>query len=144
MMRRILINGQPVDSHADATLTVTESGVYTVIADGRSHEVRVVGREIFIDGHRFTFEVEDPRRWKRDSGSASGSGRATITAPMPGKVVRVLTVPGDEVEAGQGIVVVEAMKMQNELKAPRAGRVASIECKENDSVNAGTVLAVIE
>jgi biotin carboxyl carrier protein len=63
---------------------------------------------------------------------------------MPGKVVRILVAVGDEVEAGQGIVVVEAMKMQNEMKTPRAGRVAAIQAKENDSVVAGAVLAVID
>ena len=63
---------------------------------------------------------------------------------MPGKIVRVLVTVGDEVVAGQGIVVVEAMKMQNELKAPRNGRVTAVEVGENDSVNAGAILATIE
>ena len=63
---------------------------------------------------------------------------------MPGKVVRILVAAGDEVAAGQGIVVIEAMKMQNEMKAPRAGRVAAIQARENDSVVAGAVLAVID
>jgi biotin carboxyl carrier protein len=63
---------------------------------------------------------------------------------MPGKVVRILAAAGEEVAAGQGIVVVEAMKMQNEMKAPRAGRVIAITVRENDSVNAGAVLATIE
>ena len=70
-------------------------------------------------------------------------GRASLTAAMPGKIVRVLVAVGDEVAAGQGILVIEAMKMQNELKAPRAGRVTAIEVKENDSVNAGALLATI-
>ena len=64
-------------------------------------------------------------------------------APMPGKVVRVLVAPGDAVEADQGIVVVEAMKMQNELKAPRAGRVISVAAKEGATVAAGETLATI-
>lgn len=144
MTRRILINGEPVEPHSSATLTETEPGVYSVIVDGVSCEARVLGNEITIAGHRFTFEIDDPRRWKRSSGAAGGHGHANITAPMPGKVVRILAAAGDEVTAGQGIVVVEAMKMQNELKAPRAGRIASIDCKENDSVNAGGILAVIE
>jgi biotin carboxyl carrier protein len=63
---------------------------------------------------------------------------------MPGKVVRVLAAPGDEVVAGQGIVVVEAMKMQNELKANRTGRVLSVAAKEGATVNAGELLATIE
>ena len=144
MIQRILINGEPVEPHTSATLTETEPGVYSVLVDGASHEARVLGNEIAIAGHHFTFEVEDPRQWKRSAGPAAAHGHAIIKAPMPGKVVRILVAVGDEVVAGQGIVVVEAMKMQNELKAPRAGRVAAIEAKENDSVNAGAVLAVIE
>ncbi|HVV46038.1 MAG TPA: biotin/lipoyl-containing protein, partial [Bryobacteraceae bacterium] len=72
------------------------------------------------------------------------AGRASIAAAMPGKIVRILVSVGDEVAAGQGILVVEAMKMQNELKAPKDGRVTAIEVRENDSVNAGAVLATIE
>ena len=144
MIQRILINGEPVEPHTSATLTETEPGVYSVLVDGASCEARVLGNEIVIAGHHFTFEVEDPRQWKRSAGPAAAHGHAIIKAPMPGKVVRILVAVGDEVVAGQGIVVVEAMKMQNELKAPRAGRVAAIEAKENDSVNAGAVLAVIE
>ena len=143
MTRRILINGEPVEPHASATFIETEPGVYSVMVNGVSHEARVLGNEITIAGHRFTFEVDDPRQWKRSSGNAAAHGRATITAPIPGKVVRILAAVGDEVQAGQGIVVVEAMKMQNELKAPRDGRVESIDCRENDSVNAGAVLAII-
>jgi biotin carboxyl carrier protein len=63
---------------------------------------------------------------------------------MPGKIVRVLVGVGDEVAAGQGVIVVEAMKMQNELKTPRAGRVVSVSAKENDTVEAGAVLVVVE
>ena len=62
---------------------------------------------------------------------------------MPGKVVRVLVGPGDAVEAGQGLVVVEAMKMQNELKALRAGRILSVSAQEGETVTAGEVLATI-
>ncbi|HSB13592.1 MAG TPA: acetyl-CoA carboxylase biotin carboxyl carrier protein subunit, partial [Bryobacteraceae bacterium] len=65
-------------------------------------------------------------------------------APMPGKVVRVLAAEGDLVEAGQGLLVVEAMKMQNEVKAPKAGRVAALAAREGGTVAAGDVLAVIE
>ena len=61
---------------------------------------------------------------------------------MPGKVVRVLVAAGDEVAAGQGVVVLEAMKMQNEMKSPRAGRVASVAVKEHEAVNAGSVLSL--
>ena len=121
-----------------------EPGVYSVITGLKSWEVHVAGNEITIDGHRFLVEIDDPRQWKRSRHAADAHGRASIAAAMPGKIVRILVGVGDEVVAGQGILVVEAMKMQNELKAPRDGRVTAIEVKENDSVNAGAILATIE
>jgi biotin carboxyl carrier protein len=143
MTRRILIDGQPV-TPAKADIIEVEPSVYSILIDGVSFEARISADEISIDGHRFRFEIEDPRRWSRSFGGAALQGRATIVAPMPGKVVRVLVRPGDAVIKGQGIIVVEAMKMQNELKSPRDGTVTAIEVKEHDSVNAGAVLAVIE
>jgi biotin carboxyl carrier protein len=120
-----------------------EPGVYSVIDGLSSWEVRVARNEIAIAGHRFPLAIDDPRQWKRSTHAAGARGRASIDAAMPGKIVRILVAVGDEVVAGQGIIVVEAMKMQNELKAPRNGRVTAIEVKENDSVNAGAVLATI-
>ena len=76
--------------------------------------------------------------------AAGAEGVETIVSPMPGKVVRVLVAPGDAVETGQGLVVVEAMKMQNEMKAPRAGRVLSVAAKEGATVAAGETLATLE
>ena len=122
----------------------TEPGVYSVIVDGVSYEVRAAGSEITVNGRAFEIAITDKRRWVRPGGAAGSQGRISITAPMPGKVVRVLVSAGDEVAAGQGIVVVEAMKMQNELKSPRAGRVTTVNANETDSVNAGAVLAVID
>ena len=142
-MTVIRIDGEPVQP-ASGDIVETEPGVYSVLADGASYEVRVDDDQITIGEHRFHFAIDDPRQWKRSSGTAGAHGRVQITAPMPGKVVRVLVAIGDEVAAGQGIVVVEAMKMQNELKAPRAGRVTAILVAEHDGVNAGAVLAVIE
>jgi biotin carboxyl carrier protein len=72
------------------------------------------------------------------------SGSAEIKAPMPGKIVRVLVEEGTEVEKGSGIIIVEAMKMQNEMKSPRAGVVKSVNVKPGDTVNAGDTLALIE
>jgi biotin carboxyl carrier protein len=126
-----------------AEIIQVEPNVYSVLVDGVSYEARIIGNEISIGGAHFAIEVDDPRQWKRSAGSADSSGRASLTAAMPGKIVRVLVVVGDEVAAGQGVLVIEAMKMQNELKAPRAGRVTAIEVKENDSVNAGASLATI-
>jgi len=121
-----------------------EPGVYSVIQDGKSWEVRVSGNEITIGDHRILHQADDPRQWKRSGLSADAHGLISIKAAMPGKIVRVLVSTGDEVTVGQGIIVVEAMKMQNELKAPRAGKVTSVGVKQNDSVVAGAVLLTIE
>ena len=83
-------------------------------------------------------------RQKKEGHGAHGAGPQRVTAPMPGKVVRVLVKPGDEVTARQGLVVVEAMKMENELRAARDGRVRDVAVKEGQSVDAGTVLLTVE
>ncbi len=121
-----------------------EPGVYSVLIDGVSYEARISGDRVVVDGHWFTAEADNPRQWKRGRAGTATEGRASVIAPMPGKLVRVLVSVGDEVTAGQALMVVEAMKMQNELKAPRAGRVTSVNAKAGDSVNAGAVLAAIE
>jgi biotin carboxyl carrier protein len=139
----VRVNGEAV-APLEADVVEVEPGVYSVIAGLASWEVRVADNEISIGEHRFLFEIDDPRRWKRSGHGAGLQGRASLTAAMPGKIVRILVAVGDEVTAGQGILVVEAMKMQNELKAPRNGVVRAIEVKESDSVFAGAVLAVIE
>ncbi|HWE49048.1 MAG TPA: biotin/lipoyl-containing protein [Bryobacteraceae bacterium] len=144
MNRVIKINGEPATPASEATAVEVEPGVYSVLSEGASWEVRVTGEEITIGDHRLRFEVEDPRQWRRTGAGAETHGRASILAPMPGKIVRILVKAGDDVVAGQGIVVVEAMKMQNEMKAPKDGRVTAIQVKENDSVTAGAVLAIVE
>jgi biotin carboxyl carrier protein len=101
--------------------------------------------EVQLSGRSFTVKLVDPKRLR--SGQTSGRenhGMARIQASMPGKVVRVFVEVGAEVEAGAGIVVVEAMKMQNEMKAPKAGTVISLTAVPGATVNAGDVLAVIE
>ncbi len=144
MTRIVRINGEPVDPESDANIVETEPGVWSVVTGGASYEARVEGDEIVIGGYRFRWEIDDPRQWKRSQGSAGIHGKIWLTAPMPGRIVRVLAAAGDQVTAGQGIVVIEAMKMQNELKAPRDGRVTAIEVKDDDRVNAGAILATIE
>jgi biotin carboxyl carrier protein len=131
-----------------ADVQLVEPGVYSILMDGRSREARVEERPggglvVVIDGFRFEYEVRDPRRWSAKTAGASGDGFQSVAAPMPGKVVRVLVAAGDEVEKGQGLVVVEAMKMQNEMKASRAGRVLTVTAKEGDTVAAGEVLATV-
>ena len=130
-----------------ANVEIAEPCVYSVLMDGRSYDARVEdaadGLVVVIDGYRFEVEVRDPRRLSRRTGGRGGEGVQTIAAPMPGKVVRVLVRAGDAVEAGQGLLVVEAMKMQNEMKAARSGTVLSLSAKEGATVAAGEVLATI-
>ena len=92
---------------------------------------------------RFAAEVRDPRDRGQRSGAALGTGRQNIRAPMPGKVIRVLVREGDELDVGQGLVVVEAMKMQNEMKALRGGRIADVRVRGGETVAAGDTLVVI-
>ena len=113
------------------------------------HECRVNNTKALFDvtiaGRNCAVTIVDPKRLRSGQNSdRHHQGVAEILAPMPGKVVRVQLEAGAEVEKGTGIVVVEAMKMQNEMKSPRAGIVVSIKVKPGDTVNAGDVLAVVE
>ena len=127
-----------------AEIRQVASSVYSVLVGGRSYQAILDGNSVSIDGRSFEVEVLDPRRWSRERNHQAGEGRQNITASMPGKVIRVLVSPGDEVEAGQGLIVVEAMKMQNEMKAARAGRVMTLAAVAGATVNAGEILATIE
>jgi biotin carboxyl carrier protein len=121
----------------------------SLIYKGKSFEVRREnssdGVRIWINGESYPVEVSDPRSFRgRKKRSDSEAGPRKLIAPMPGKVVRVLVSDSSEVEAGQGIMVIEAMKMQNEIKSPRKGRVQKIMVQSGASVNAGDLLAVVE
>ena len=101
--------------------------------------------EVNIRGTDYAIQIIDPKRSRgAQSAGEHDHGAVQIIAPMPGKVVRLLVEVGSQVEAGAGIVVVEAMKMQNEMKAPKAGVVVSLNASNGATVNAGDVLAVIE
>jgi biotin carboxyl carrier protein len=118
----------------------------SVLIDGKSYEVRrEADGSIYIGRDRFEVSVEDPRSWQGRKGRAvAQGGPQKLTALMPGKVVRLLALEGDTVEAGQGIVILEAMKMQNEIKSGKAGILRKVLVREGVNVNPGEVLAVIE
>jgi acetyl/propionyl-CoA carboxylase alpha subunit len=130
-------------------------GEYLLLREGRVYECRVSAQPdagggrgalmVSVGGREYGVNLTDPKHL-RGARSAVGhdAGRAQVTAPMPGKVVRVLVEAGQTVEAGQGVIVVEAMKMQNELKSPKSGIVAELRAAPGATVNAGDVLAVIE
>lgn len=127
----------------------TELGLSLVFADGRSVDVALTdkpGGEWFVQLPQSDVNAAvDARRFQRaDAAGGAKAGAQRINAPMPGRVVRVLVKVGDEVAHRQGIVVVEAMKMENELGAPKAGRVKEIAVAEGQSVEAGRLLVVIE
>ncbi len=99
---------------------------------------------IWVGSRRFAPEVRDPRSLRSRGRSVDEHGPRKLTAPMPGKVVRILLTQGSEVEAGAGVLVVEAMKMQNEVKSPKKGTIQKITVAEGSAVNAGDVLAIVE
>lgn len=131
-----------------AQVETPEPGIYSVLMDGRVYDARVEEGPgaliVTIDGYRFEMDVRDPRRLARGAVRGAREGVQTIMAPMPGKVVRVLVAVGDTVETGQGLVVVEAMKMQNELKAPRTARILAVSAREGVTVAVGDPLVTFE
>ncbi len=122
-----------------------DDGCYGVLLNGRSYRVsRGLAGELDVNGLSCTAEVFDPRALRARGKGADAQGRQNVSASMPGKVIRVLVSVGDTVEAGQGLVVVEAMKMQNEMKSPKAGRIVEVKTKTDAAVAAGDVLVVVE
>lgn len=140
------VDGEPFE--LDVAMTARD--VLSIIHNGRQFEAKreysLMGEtHVIIGSERFAAEVRDPRSLRsRLAVAGAEAGPAKIIAPMPGKIVRVIAAEGDEVEAGQGLVVVEAMKMQNEIKAPKSGKVTKVAVKEGANVNAGDVLVIVE
>lgn len=129
-----------------------EPNVFLLKHEGRIFEVFVSPQKtkdapfaVRVGTTEMEVSLTDPKRL-RGAGSdvEHGAGKAEIKTAMPGKVVRILVAVGDTVEKGDGIIVVEAMKMQNEMRSPKDGTVAHIKVAENDTVSAGDVLVVIE
>ena len=140
------VDGNEVE--VDAALTARD--VLSVLVGGDAFEIK---RErslrgdlhLVIGSARYAIDVQDPRSLRtRRAGPASEDGPQKITAPMPGKIVRIAVAVGAAVKAGQGVIVMEAMKMQNEMKSPKDGKVQKILIAEGATVNPGDTLAVIE
>ncbi len=133
----------------EADALVTKHDVISILIGGTHYEVKrertATDTHLWVKNSRFAVEVRDPRSLRsRKAAAASGEGPQKLTAPMPGKVVRIILPTGSEVEAGQGVLVVEAMKMQNELKSPKKGIVKQVMVSEGASVSAGDVLAIVD
>jgi biotin carboxyl carrier protein len=131
-----------------------QDGVLSLLMGGKSYEVKqeIAGAEanstesnIVVGNERFSVGLSDPRslRARRRAGGAE-QGVKKIVAPMPGKIVRLLAAEGSTVQLGQSVIVIEAMKMQNELKAPKNGVLKKINVREGATVEAGQALAEVE
>lgn len=151
------------------TLEVNREGRrFTVLVDGRLHELDLVfsdashdvvlldnacydvvsvprpgGYHVNVFNRFFDVEILDPRGGASGSGAGAAGGDRPVRAPMPGRIVKVLVEDGQEVAAGAGLIVLEAMKMQNELRAPRAGRVRQLAARAGQTVEAGQTLLVV-
>jgi biotin carboxyl carrier protein len=154
---RVRVDGARVVAEIDgrmleAEARETEDGGYLLNIGGRvydcrvSHSIAQPGKaEVSVRNRIYSVALADPRRLRAaESAAASSDDSAQIIAQMPGKVVRVYVEPGAQVEAGDPVLVVEAMKMQNEMKSPKSGTVTAINARPGGTVNAGEVLAVIE
>ena len=142
---RVILNGEPVSADVEEIAPNTLSN----LLHGESHEIsnsrsRDGQMSIQTGLREFAAEVTDQRSWRgRRLGHVEVQGRQQITAPMAGKVVRLLVKSGDTVEVGQGLLVVEAMKMQNEIRSTKSGIVERLLAEEGQTVNSGETLAWI-
>jgi biotin carboxyl carrier protein len=134
--------------HVEAVETATDT--YSILLDGCAFEARVWedgsdnGLLVRCAGSDFRVRVRDPRSWRGSRHNVlEATGPQRVLAPMPGKVVRVLVAAGDQVEAGSGLVVVEAMKMQNEIRAPKSGRIERVLVAEGQVVRTQEALMII-
>ncbi len=138
------LDGREVE--VDAVLARPD--VLSLRIDNQAYEVKCerVARDmhLWVGSARFAVEVRDPRSLRGRVRALDDQGPKKLTAPMPGKIIRVLVSQGSEVEAGAGVLVVEAMKMQNEIKSPKKGTIQKILVSEGAAVNAGDVLAIVE
>jgi len=147
-----VVDGQPIP----ADIRLLSPGVLSLLLtlpDGTTRSFHCIADDapgptpdpaVLIDHQRIPYTLADPRSLRTAAAATGHSGPRPLKAPMPGRIVRVLVVSGDHVEQGQGCVVIEAMKMQNELKAPRAGTVARLAATIGETVAAGATLLIVE
>src|SRR5579863_2091896 len=141
---KFVLDGAP----GEADWVEISPGVYSILAGGRSLELHVTARagspgaqaaayDVTCSAHQYGMEIPDPRRRRNADPDGVHDGPQEILAPMPGKIVKILVAENQEVGKGEGLLVIEAMKMQNELRAPRAGRVERVYVKEQAGVETG-------
>ena len=145
---RIAINGEPYELNFQA---LRQHLSYSLLLEGKSYEINIYQDnglwEVLLRGHQFSVKVEDERerRLRMAAGQSSKEeGKIVIQAPMPGLVIDIQVKEGQEVDEGDVLVILESMKMQNELTAPRAGRITRIQTKMNEHVERKQALLVLE
>lgn len=158
-LHRLMVKGKgsqvPVQINGksyEVDFIAADGSLLSLLVMGRSYEADVVEDAdgvltVWVEGETYRIEYQEEGRRPRKSAGLTGhgaSGLQVITAPMPGKVVALLVSPAQEVTAGQGVIVIEAMKMENELKASRPGVIKEIKVQEGSTVGGGDVLVVIE
>jgi biotin carboxyl carrier protein len=138
------IDGQRLEADA----VEVSPGMYSVLIDGKSIEVRVEANSpelrVLANGKEYLAAIENRRELKKNrAGTAQLEGRQNVVAPMAGKIIRSLVKAGDEVQSGQGLVIVEAMKMQNEIRSPKTGKIERVTVAEGQAVNPGDIVVVV-
>lgn len=142
---RWTIDGRPIDADA----VEVSPGIYSILIAGQSFEAGVAPERdsalcITVANRERRVTIRDLRKWTRNRGlGAEAEGSQPLRAPMPGKIVVLLVKAGDRVDAGQAIVVMEAMKMQNEIRSPKSGTVERLLVAQGQTVNAGEVIAIV-
>ena len=137
-------------AHHEAEFSEPQPNFFTVILTGKVYRCALEKlptgvTEVIVNGKRIPVSIQDPKRLSHNAGAVGqAGGRVVLASPMPGKVVRVMCAAGDEVAEGQGLFVIEAMKMQNEVQSPKAGKVIELKVAEGQTVNAGELLAIVE
>lgn len=147
-MKRILVG---LDGEREVSIDLgaagahaLEDGSVVVLDDGVVHRITRAGERMLVNGKEVRLVLADPRDRRRGAGQNGDSGRRDIKAAMPGKVIKVLVAVGDAVEPAGGLLILEAMKMQNEVRSPGAGRVAAVRVQVGDTVASGQVLVTLE
>jgi biotin carboxyl carrier protein len=147
-LRVHLVENEMEGRVVDVDAVETAPGSFSLLIGSDAFEVGVQPQDdgvlVRCGSSELPVTLHDPRAWRRGRGGAlEAEGRQQVAAPMPGKIVRVLVAAEESVKMGQGLVVVEAMKMQNEIRAPRSGTVERVAVREGQAVSAGELLVII-
>ena len=140
------------DRRYDVDIVEVEPGIYSIIYDGKSYNIELIeaesAKKYHVNNYRYSFELEiidsESKYLRSREKGISEEAEKIISSPMPGKIVKIFVNPGDDVVIGQTVIVVEAMKMQNEYQSGKDTKVKEILVKEGDTVNAGQALIILE